>query len=506
MGRTSSHRKTKNNRVRNKLKLLDERYKEAVELVDDSKVLLPEQQGFLEAEEGEKTFKFRQEDIVKELDEATQRKKFKLDLDFGPYFIDYTRNGRDLLIAGRKGHIASFDWRNGILKSEIHVNETVRDIKWLHNDQFYAAAQKKYVYIYDSQGVEVHKLKSHIEVNCMDFLPYHFLLATAGNTGWLKYQDTSTGELVSELRTKLGASQCMAQNPYNAVINLGHANGTVTLWSPTVSTPLVKILSHRGPVRSIACDREGRYMATAGADSRIKVWDVRMFKEMHSYYVPKPASSLHISDTGLLAVGWGPHVHVWKDALKSKEKSPYMTHLNPGSAISDVRFCPFEDVLGFGSDSGFESLIVPGAGEANFDTYETNPYETAEQRREREVKMLLDKLQPDMISLDPEAIGKVDPRAPSSRDRALAEQEQAAAEAKVKTAENLKIKARARGKNSALRRYLRKRTKNVIDERKQKIEQMLNDEKSQRQQLLRAERGETEQKEYIPAALSRFTN
>ena len=39
------------------------------------------------------------------------------------------------------------------------VRETVRDVTFLHNEQFFAAAQKKYVYIYDKRGLEVHCLK-----------------------------------------------------------------------------------------------------------------------------------------------------------------------------------------------------------------------------------------------------------------------------------------------------------------------------------------------------------
>ena len=42
---------------------------------------------------------------------------------------------------------------------DLQVRETIRDVAILHNEQFFAAAQKKYVYIYDKRGLEVHCLK-----------------------------------------------------------------------------------------------------------------------------------------------------------------------------------------------------------------------------------------------------------------------------------------------------------------------------------------------------------
>jgi U3 small nucleolar RNA-associated protein 7 len=42
-----------------------------------------------------------------------------------------------------------------------------------------------------------------------------------------------------------------------------------------MTTPLVKMLCHEGPVRSIACDKLGQYMATSGNDGHVKVWDLR---------------------------------------------------------------------------------------------------------------------------------------------------------------------------------------------------------------------------------------
>jgi U3 small nucleolar RNA-associated protein 7 len=70
------------------------------------------------------------------------------------------------------------DWRQGKLGCELQLGETIRDVRWLHNSQFFAVSQRKYVYIYDKNGVELHCMRKLQEVSHMEFLPYHFLLAT----------------------------------------------------------------------------------------------------------------------------------------------------------------------------------------------------------------------------------------------------------------------------------------------------------------------------------------
>ncbi len=63
------------------------------------------------------------------------------------------------------------------------VRETTRDVTFLHNELFYAAAQKKYAYIYDKRGMEVHCLRDHTAPSRLEFLPHHFLLASIGEPG-----------------------------------------------------------------------------------------------------------------------------------------------------------------------------------------------------------------------------------------------------------------------------------------------------------------------------------
>ncbi|KAM3513540.1 hypothetical protein MY11210_002827 [Beauveria gryllotalpidicola] len=497
------HIDTKNIRdkkLRRNLKQLEGKYHEATVKAKDAEILLENTSGFLEAEgDMEKTYKVRQEDILPEVAMETATKRFELKLDaLGPYVFDYSRNGRELLLGGRKGHIASMDWREGKLGCEIQLRETVRDVKWLHNNQFFAAAQKKYVYIYDRNGVELHCLRKHVEPTHMEFLPYHFLLATIGNGGVMRYQDTSTGQLVAEIPTKLGQPVSLGQNRYNAIMHVGHQNGAVTLWSPNSQEPLVKLLAHRGPVRSLAMDRVGRYMVSTGQDQRMAVWDIRMFKEVNSYFTRQPASSVAISDTGLTAVGWGTKTTIWKGlfdsnaAVQQKVQSPYMAWGGEGRRVERVQWCPYEDVLGLGHDQGFSSIIVPGAGEANFDALEANPFETKKQRQETEVKGLLNKLAPEMIALDPNFVGQLDLRSDAQRkaDRDLDKPAADVAE---------EIRNRARGKNGALKKYLRKqRKKNIIDEKRMRIDEMWNEQQKQKDK----KRQEVEQD--LGPALARF--
>jgi U3 small nucleolar RNA-associated protein 7 len=167
-------------KLRSNLKAVEAKFKDAALKAKDAEILLEHDAGFLEAEtELERTYKVRQDEIKESVGLETAKKGFELRLnDFGPYRADYTRNGRDLLLAGRKGHVATMDWRAGRLGCELNLGETVRDARWLHNNQFFAVAQKKYVYIYDHAGTEIHCLSKHLEPLFLEFLPYHFLLAS----------------------------------------------------------------------------------------------------------------------------------------------------------------------------------------------------------------------------------------------------------------------------------------------------------------------------------------
>jgi len=371
----------KNRNLRKRLSKYEKEIHQTLKSLTKAKILETDTIGYILVEnELEKTYKVKQIDILKQVDLMTKKKSFKLNIDkYGPFQGIYSRSGAHLLIIGRRGHCSLLDWKKFKQVSEIQLKENVLDATFLHNHNMFSTAQQDHVYIYDNFGTELHCLKKHRNPTSVEFLPYHFLLASATINGILNYQDISTGSIVASIKAKSGPLNVMTQNRYNAVLCLGQTNGTVSMWVPSMNKPVARMLCHYGPTFSIAIDKTGKYMATSGADGKIKIWDIRKFQPLNTYSSHKPAVSLSISYTNILAVGFSQHCELWKDPFTKKQHKCYMKHIIPGSKIQSVDFCSHEDVLGIGHANGFESLIIPGSGDPILDTFEANPYGTDKQ-------------------------------------------------------------------------------------------------------------------------------
>jgi len=326
----------------------------------------------------------------------------------------------------------------------------------------------------------------------------------------------------------------MAQNRHNAVIHLGHQNGTVTLWTPNLPHPVVQLLAHLGPVVSVSIDQStgGRFMSTAGQDGTVKVWDCRNWKgAVREWSARGGGGEVEWSAKGSLAVATGGSVNIYTaptvhQAFTPKMPPPlYITHPIPHRPLTSLRFCPFQDILTIGHSAGLSSILVPGSGEPNFDSAEADPFETKKARREREVKGLLEKIQPDMISLDPEFVGSLAPpskltsgstdtpfarlpRLERLRVQGKADETEIANDSPdedqsgKKQDREAREKRKMRGKGKSMKRYLRKQRKNVIDPAAIAVRAKLDKQKEERRIAKAAVNGAGETKK--PSALDRF--
>ncbi|XP_067134521.1 WD repeat-containing protein 46 [Centruroides vittatus] len=458
--------KTKSNRKI--LKKEENKKKFCIEQSAKTELLLPEESGFLQSDD-EETCNISQSKIASAVDITSATKHFDLNLFFGSYKMDYSLEGRHLLLGGKRGHLAVIDWMTKKLFCEINVMESIHDVKWLHNPTMFATAQKDWVYIYDNKGIELHCIKKLYQVICMEFLRYHFLLATSSEKGFLSWLDISVGKMIAQYFTKHNRLNVLAQNPYNGVLLTGHPNGTVAMWSPNTNEPLATMLCHPHSVRAIAVNNDGRYMVTCASDRSMKIWDIRNLKNLQSYRLRSSANCIDFSQRNLIGVGMGNVVEVYKDCCTTSVEEPYLSHTINGT-ITDIKFCPYEDVLGVGHNIGFTSMLVPGSGEPNFDAFETNPFMTKKQRRETEVKSLLEKIQPEFITLNPEEVSRVDVKTLQNK---LAEKE------KIPYVKPQKIdiepRKKTKGKSSSAK--LIKRKNKILDQEKRRYVQRVLKEK-----------------------------
>jgi U3 small nucleolar RNA-associated protein 7 len=210
----------------------------------------------------------------------------------------------------------------------------------------------------------------------------------------------------------------MTQNPSNSVVITGHSNGTISMWTPNfASEPVVKILTHPCSVTNVQTDVSGKYLYTTEQDKKLKIWDLRNdYTEVFDYYTPNQAQCMTSSQKGLLALGYKGSVEVWKDLHKTKQQKPYIKHHFADKQIyaNDMKFINFEDFLGIGTNKGYSQIVIPGSGEANYDTYENNLFETKNQKKNSDVKKLLEKIPYTMIGINSDQmINKVNMRSKS---------------------------------------------------------------------------------------------
>lgn len=137
---------------------------------------------FIQAEEGEKLLQYRQPLLRKNVSLTNAKQIFDLDLDFGRYRAQYSREGRHLLLTSDLGHFCMMDWKRKSLVFETQLSDPIRSGAFLHQ-RFIGLAQSANCFIYDFEGQEVHDLVNLPEPLWLEYLPWHYLMVSVSKYG-----------------------------------------------------------------------------------------------------------------------------------------------------------------------------------------------------------------------------------------------------------------------------------------------------------------------------------
>lgn len=147
----------------------------------NTKYLDQEQEGYIVPDEGEETKKLEQEKIKDFIPNYNAENIFSLKLPKGPFNVEYSSNGRKLLLSGRNC-ATIMDWKSKDIISELILdqeNDRIKDAKFINNDNMYALSQNESLCIYDAQGIEIHNLNQYYKPKFLENLPYHYILVSS---------------------------------------------------------------------------------------------------------------------------------------------------------------------------------------------------------------------------------------------------------------------------------------------------------------------------------------
>ncbi|EDO07541.2 WD domain G-beta repeat family protein [Babesia bovis T2Bo] len=110
---------------------------------------------------------------------------------------------------------------------------------------------------------------------------------------------------------------CLQWHPSRSLIATGSKINVVSLWDPSTREQISTIHAHKAPICKVSWNPDGYSFLTAGVDGLVKLWDLRMMKQLLLYRIATPVSSSTVTVSGAnptpmklmtipTTIGWNP--------------------------------------------------------------------------------------------------------------------------------------------------------------------------------------------------------
>ncbi|KAK6053145.1 WD domain, G-beta repeat protein, partial [Cooperia oncophora] len=168
------------------------------------------------------------------------------------------------------------------------------------------------------------------------FAPTDVKLASASDDGTVRIWDFARCVEERAMRGHGSEVRCVAWHPFKGMIVTGSRDSQqpVKLWDPRTGDCLTTLQDHKSSVMAVDWNRNGNWLLTAGRDHLVKLYDLRVMKEMYSYKGHKKevtSVSWHPIHEGLFVSGGGDgSIAYWlveneKVGALDKEREPKST-------------------------------------------------------------------------------------------------------------------------------------------------------------------------------------
>jgi WD40 repeat protein/serine/threonine protein kinase len=194
-------------------------------------------------------------------------------------------------------------------------------------------------------------------INALEFSPTGPLLASGGFDGKIRLWDTSRDQEAMILHGHRNGVQ-VAFQPHSSRLASASIDQKVALWDTVRGRNLYSWTGHSDAILSLAFDKTGRWLATAGRDANwvVRVWDMKVPNENFNLPESRLAAAFAMAGSNLLpALPW-----LAAGTDKPKDLQPLLGHSNE---ITSIAFDPDGKYLASGSKDGSVRIWDFAAGE-----------------------------------------------------------------------------------------------------------------------------------------------
>ena len=243
--------------------------------------------------------------------------------------LTFTRDGKQLLIGGgqhsHSGCAVLVDIATGKRITKVGDELDIVMAADITSDKkrIAIAGPQKIVRIFDSiSGQKVFELKKHTDwIFALRYSPDGVLLASGDRSNGLIVWEADTGNLYSQLNGHRGEIRSVDFRADSNVLASASLDGTVKLWDMFESKQIKSWNAHGGGTTAVCYTNNGM-LATAGKDTRVKLWDGNGGLKGDFKGLGAPALEVAITgDAAYLAGGdWNGAVSFWAAADPAKHR------------------------------------------------------------------------------------------------------------------------------------------------------------------------------------------